>query len=89
MKQLAQTRQFVKDIKRMVKRGKDLERLQTIVRQLAQGEILDSRHRDHALSGEWVGVRDCHIEPDWLLLYSSGDDWLRLERTGNHNDLFG
>lgn len=88
MKRLSQTTQFARDVKRMAKRGKDLTRLQVIVRQLAQGAALDARHRDHALSGEWAGTRDCHIETDWLLLYSTGVDWLRLERTGSHSDLF-
>ena len=88
MKQLSQTKQFAKDIKLMSKRGKDLAKMATIVRQLAEGLILDPRHRDHPLGGEWVGTRDCHIEGDWLLVYSTGEDWLRLERTGTHSDLF-
>ena len=88
MKRLSQSNQFAKDIKKMAKRGKDLAKLQVLVTQLAEGAVLDARHRDHPLIGEWAGTRDCHIEPDWLLLYSVGDDWLRLERTGSHSDLF-
>ena len=88
MKQLSQTKQFSKDIKLMRKRGKDLAKIEAIVRQLAEGQSLDARHKDHPLGGEWVGTRDCHIEGDWLLLYSTGEDWLRLERTGTHSDLF-
>lgn len=88
MKQLSQTKQFAKDIKRMSKRGKDIEKLKAIVRQLAIGGALDSKHRDHPLIGEWRGSRDCHIEPDWLLVYTTDENNLRLERTGTHSDLF-
>jgi mRNA interferase YafQ len=88
MKQLSQTKQFAKDVKRMIKRGKDLEKLRQIVIRLAHGERLDPRHRDHALTGEWKGTRDCHIEPDWILIYTPTDTHLRLERTGTHSDLF-
>ncbi len=88
MKKLSQTKQFSKDIRLMRKRGKDLSKMESIVRQLAEGQRLDPRHKDHPLGGEWVGTRDCHIEGDWLLLYSIGEDWLRLERTGTHSDLF-
>jgi mRNA interferase YafQ len=89
MKQLSQTKQFSKDLKRMTKRGKDLEKLKVIVRSLAEGKVLDPRHRDHPLIGEWRGSRDCHIESDWLLLYTTDEENLRLERTGTHSDLFG
>lgn len=88
MKQLFQTKRFVKDAKRMAKRGKDLEKLMTVVRLLADDRPLDPRHRDHPLSGQWSSSRDCHIEPDWILIYSSGKTSLRLERTGTHSDLF-
>jgi mRNA interferase YafQ len=88
VKQLSQTKQFARDIKLMKKRGKDLAKIAAIVRQLAEGQSLDPRHRDHPLGGEWAGTRDCHIEGDWLFLYSTGEDWLRLERTGSHSDLF-
>jgi len=88
MKNLSQTRQFSKDIKKMLKRGKDLEKIKTIVRKLAQGEPLEIRHHDHPLSGEWSNSRDCHIEPDWVLIYTADATSLRLERTGTHADLF-
>ena len=88
MKHLFQTKQFVKDVKRMAKRGKDLEKLKTIVRLLADDRALDLRHRDHPLSGQWSSSRDCHIEPDWILVYTSDKTSLRLERTGTHSDLF-
>lgn len=88
MKQLSQTTQFVRDIKRMRKRGKDLDKLRSVVRKLAIGEPLDPKHRDHPLIGIWKYSRDCHIEPDWVLIYTTDKQSLRLERTGGHCDLF-
>ena len=88
MKQLSQTTQFARDVKRMRKRGKDLEKLKAIVKKLAKDESLDPKHRDHPLSGPWRDCRDCHIEPDWVLIYSTSPHKLRLERTGTHSDLF-
>jgi mRNA interferase YafQ len=88
MKQVSQTKQFARDIKRMKKRGKDLAKLQGIVRKLAQGSTLPPKNKDHALIGSWKPSRDCHIEPDWLLIYTTDDELLRLERTGSHSDLF-
>ncbi len=88
MKHVSQTKQFSKDIKRMLKRGKDLGKLKYLVIQLANGQALDAKHRDHPLIGEWRGSRDCHIEPDWLLVYTADVATLRLERTGTHSDLF-
>lgn len=88
MKRLSQTKQFSKDVKRVARRGKDLEKLRQIVLTLARDGTLDVRHRDHALTGEWKGARDCHIEPDWILIYTSTEAELRLERTGTHSDLF-
>lgn len=88
MKRLSQTTQFARDVKRMRKRGKDLEKLRSIVRKLARGEHLDSRHKDHPLIGAWKDCRDCHVESDWVLIYSTNAEYLRLERTGTHSDLF-
>lgn len=88
MKSLSQTTQFSKDIKRMRKRGKNLETLKAVVNTLARGEALDPRHRDHSLIGSWKDARDCHIEPDWVLIYTTDTHVLRLERTGTHSDLF-
>ena len=88
MRQVSQTRQFARDLKRMRKRGKNLSKLKTIVTTLAQGETLEPRYKDHALSNNWQHSRDCHIEPDWLLIYTIDADSLRLERTGSHSDLF-
>lgn len=88
MKKLSQSNQFLKDIKRMKKRGKDLKKLQAVVNKLANNEALHPRHRDHSLVGEWKACRDCHIEPDWVLIYYGDSNTLRLERTGSHSDLF-
>lgn len=72
----------------MKKRGKDLDKLKGVVEKLATGVSLEPRHRDHPLAGTWKHARDCHIEPDWLLIYTMDDQSLRLERTGTHSDLF-
>ncbi len=88
MKAIFQTSQFKKDFKRIKKRGKDLSRLKEVVSAIANGEGLEERHRDHALSGNWSGSRDCYIEPDWILIYRVDEDYLFLERTGSHSDLF-
>lgn len=83
------TSQFRKDYKRAIKRGKDIAKLDDIIRKLATGEPLDIRHRDHALVGNWASFRECHIEPDWLLIYRIESDVLvlTLARTGTHGDL--
>ncbi len=88
MKRVSQTTHFSRDLKKMRKRGKDLAKLREVVRLLAAGKSLDPCHRDHALIGQWRPSRDCHIEPDWVLIYTADEDTLRLERTGSHSDLF-
>ena len=88
MKRVSQTTQFSRDVKRMRKRGKDLSKLQEIVRLLATAMILPLKHRDHSLIGAWAPSRDCHVEPDWILIYTADAESLRLERTGTHSDLF-
>ena len=88
MKKVSQTKQFSRDIKRLRKRGNDLQKLKAVVNLLAEGKPLPERHRDHQLIGPWKLSRDCHIEPEWILIYSAGKDFLKLERTGTHSDLF-
>ena len=88
MKKVSQTKQFSRDIKRLRKRGNDLQKLKAVVNLLAEGKPLPVSHRDHQLIGPWQPSRDCHIETDWILIYSAGKDFLRLERTGTHSDLF-
>jgi mRNA interferase YafQ len=85
---LSQTNQFKKDIKRQQKRSKDLSKLKEVIDLLLEMKPLPPKNRDHQLSGEWSGHRDCHIEPDWILIYKILEDELRLERTGTHSDLF-
>lgn len=88
MKRVSQTTQFARDLKRMRKRGKELPKLKEVVRLLAEGSSLPPKFRDHPLAGPWHPSRDCHIEPDCLLIYTASPDSLRLERTGTHADLF-
>jgi mRNA interferase YafQ len=88
MKAIFQTSQFKMDFKRIKKRGRDLNKLKEVVSAIANSEALEERHRDHALSGNWAGSRDCHIEPDWILIYRVDGEFLFLERTGSHSDLF-
>src|SRR6476646_9827041 len=85
---LTTTKEFRRDLKRCQKRGKDLSKLHALLEALRHRRRLAARHRDHSLAGEWNGWRDCHIEPDWLLIYRQTDDELLLARTGRHSDLF-
>ena len=84
-----QTARFKKSLKKMLKRGKDMKKLVAVVRMLALGEQLSTKYRDHALSGNLTGLRDCHIENDWVLLYYYQDNILvlTLADTGTHSDL--
>lgn len=85
------TTQFRKDYKLAMKRGLKIELLERVIMLLASGEALPEKNKDHALTGNWVGHRECHILPDWLLVYRVEDDILvlTLTRTGTHSDLFG
>lgn len=85
------TTQFKKDYKLALKRHIDIALLDDIIRILSRGEPLPEKNRDHALTGDWVGHRECHILPDWLLVYRIENDVLvlTLARTGTHSDLFG
>ena len=85
---VVQTKQFRKDIKRVFKRGKDQEKLVRLLRILESERDLPESYRDHALAGNWAGRRDCHIEPDWILIYKVCEEQIVLERTGTHSDLF-
>ena len=82
------TRQFGKDVKRCLRRGKNPEKFKIIARSLLAGEPLDPIHRDHKLVGDWQGRRYCHIESDWLLIYKIDGERLIFERMGSHADLF-
>ena len=84
------TAKFQRDLKRVQKRGYDISLLTDIIKKLADGEPLPEKNRDHSLSGEYVNCRECHITPDWLLVYEidNGELILYLTRTGTHSDLF-
>jgi len=84
------TAKFQKDLKRAEKRGYTIELLTEVIKKLAAGEKLPPKYKDHALKGKYKGCRECHITPDWLLIYeiSEGKLFLYLTRTGTHSDLF-
>ncbi len=84
------TSKFQKDLKKAKKRGCDIDELKIIIKTLANGEKLDKKYKDHSLSGDFQGKRECHINSDWLLIYEQDDDelYLYLVRTGSHSDLF-
>lgn len=81
---------FQKDLKRAQKRGRNIQAITDVIRILAAGETLDRKYRDHPLSGDYARCRECHVEPDLLLIYRYVDDGLLLYlvRTGTHSDLF-
>lgn len=89
MRKAVLSKQFVRDTKRMQRRQKDTLKLREVMRLLLLSEPLPLKYRDHRLSGEFIGARECHIEPDWLVIYRIEDDTIRFERTGSHSDLFG
>lgn len=84
------TSKFKKDVKLLKKQGKNIEKLYEIINILAYGEELDAKYRDHNLIGNYKGYRECHIEPDWLLIYKIMENILilTLSRTGTHSELF-
>lgn len=83
------TSRYKKSLKKMLKRGKDIKKLTNVVLKLANGEQLPPQYKDHSLSGDLAGLRDCHIENDWVLLYEIKDNLLilSLADTGTHSDL--
>ncbi len=84
------TRQFEKDLKLAIKRGKDPLKIKRVMSKILNQEPLDVKYRDHKLIGNYMGRRDCHIEPDWVLIYKPDleNDRIIFERTGTHSDLF-
>jgi len=80
--------QFKRDYKRLMKRGKPMQKLIHVIEQLVNEKNLPPKNRDHTLSGNLVHKRECHIDPDWLLIYRKTATELYLERTGTHADLF-
>ncbi len=88
MRSAVYTGQFKRDVKRLEKRGKDMEKLRAVIRRLLAGDPLPRELGDHPLKGEWRPSRDLHLEPDWVLIYCIEGDTVRLERTGTHADIF-
>jgi len=82
------TKQFDRDLKRVLKRGKDKEKIKHIISRLINEERLEPKYRDHKLVGNYEGRRECHIESDWLLIYKLEKEEIIFERTGTHSDLF-
>lgn len=87
---LKPTTQFKRDLKKAQKQNKNLDLLNKVLQQLAEGIPLPEKNRDHALTGNYAGCRECHIQPDWLLIYEIAGDtlFLYLTRTGSHSELF-
>lgn len=87
---LKPTIQFKRDLKKAQKQNKNLDLLNKVLQQLADGIPLPEKNRDHALTGNYAGCRECHIQPDWLLIYEIAEDtlFLYLTRTGSHSELF-
>ena len=90
MYKIRPTSRFQKALKRLRKRGYDMDLLTGVLKQLAAGQALAPSYRDHPLVGDYSGCRECHITPDWLLIYEidGGELFLYLTRTGTHSDLF-
>lgn len=94
MREISRSTRFKRDYKLMKKRGKDMDKINSVILMLANDEELPPALCDHPLSGNWSGFRDCHIKPDWVLIYQKIDNQLlaleelRLEATGTHSDLF-
>ncbi len=88
MRAIRYSGQFKKDAKLMSRRGFDMKKLRLVVEILVHEEPLDEKYHDHPLQGKFAGARDCHINPDWILIYAIVGDELRLIRTGTHSDLF-
>lgn len=85
---IRQTTAFGRDLKRLKRQQKSLIELFTVIELLAKHESLDKKYRDHTLTSNWQGYRECHIRPDWLLIYRIEQDTLILARSGSHAELF-
>ncbi len=87
MLKLVFEKKFKKDYKRVSKQGKPMDLLDDIMKLIAKGEKLPKKKQDHPLSGNWKGARECHIAPDWLLIYYLAEDKVFFSRTGSHSEL--
>lgn len=90
MRTVSRTSQFKKDVKLAARRGKDLAKLKVVLDLLIDGGTLPEQYKDHPLRGNFAGSRDCHVESDWVLIYTltENNTHVRFERTGTHSDLF-
>jgi len=88
MRQIEYSGQFKRDLKRLKKRGKDMQKIRAPMKVLIKGDDLPEIFLDHPLKGNWKGCRDLHIQPDWILIYRLIGNLIRFERTGSHSDLF-
>ncbi len=82
------SKRFGRDVRRITKRGKDTEKLKNVIRMLIRQEKLDERYKNHPLKGNYQDCCDCHIEPDWILIYRIEGELIQFLRTGSHADLF-
>jgi mRNA interferase YafQ len=89
MRTIRRTSQFKKDVSGMKTQGRDLSKLKEVLEKIISWQELEAKYRDHVLVGQYKGVRECHIEPDWLLIYELAQNEVVLIRTGTHADLFG
>jgi mRNA interferase YafQ len=88
MREIVFTSQFEKHVKRAQKRGWDMQKMSTVILLLKDGDLQDKRYKDHLLKGNYAGLRECHLEPDWLLVYQADEKQVLLFATGTHADLF-
>ncbi|MDR1939569.1 MAG: type II toxin-antitoxin system YafQ family toxin [Clostridiales bacterium] len=88
MLKIEYTNHFEKDLKKIAKQGKDIDLLQLITKTIADEKPLNQRHKEHILKGEYEGCTECHIKPDWLLIYYFDKETVVLLRTGSHSELF-
>ena len=88
LRQVVSTSQFKKDLKKVLKQGRNANKIKKIVEQLQRGTPLAQKHRPHQLTGNWKPKLECHIEPDWLLIYEVNNEDVILIRTGSHSELF-
>ena len=88
MRKVTLTAQLEKDLKRAKKRSCDMSKLSEVIRLLGQGDLEDCQYRDHPLKGKYEGLHECHLSPDWLLIYHSSMEQVLLVRTGTYADLF-
>jgi len=88
MKAIRRTSQFKRDVRRLQRQGKDVAKLKKVLEDLVEGQGLPADYRDHVLVGQYRGTRECHLEPEWLLIYELAETEIVLIRPGSHSDLF-